>query len=290
MTTVVLGNRAAIARTAVEPDPDSQADARAAAKREGVDAVRNDGRITELVRRGVRGKTFTLVDLGDEAPLGEAFTAVTSPGGVWAYHADQGARPAWVASDSEGLAALLAEHFGGIEVRPLEDPYQGRIGPVAAALGKATSALASTQLAVGFLLAVAGLVRPSLKTNAGNDFQANQMAGTPSATAVAKYVGITANATAPAAGDTTLTGEIATAGGGLVRKAGTYAHTGGAASYTITTVFTTNASDVLPVTVAKRGIFDAAAAGNLVFSTLVTPTATLSAVGDQLTLTDTVNT
>lgn len=128
-----------------------------------------------------------------------------------------------------------------------------------------------------------------MKTNAGNDFQARQMGGAASATAVAKFVALTANTTAPAAGDTTLTGEIATAGGGLVRQAGTYAHTTGAANYTITTTFTANGTDALPVTIGKRGIFDQASGGLLVFSTLVTPTATLSAAGDTLTITDTIS-
>lgn len=126
-------------------------------------------------------------------------------------------------------------------------------------------------------------------TNAGKDFQAKQMAGAASATAVAKWVALTANATAPAAGDTTLTGEIVTGGGGLIRAVGVYAHTVGTSNYTLTTTFTANGSDTLPVTIAKRGVFDAAAAGNLVFTTLVTPTATLSAAGDSLTLTDTVS-
>lgn len=51
-----------------------------------------------------------------------------------------------------------------------------------------------------------------MKTNAGHDFQAKQMAGAASATAVAKWMALTANVTAPAAGDTTLTGEIAKIG------------------------------------------------------------------------------
>jgi hypothetical protein len=55
-------------------------------------------------------------------------------------------------------------------------------------------------------------------------------------------------------------------------------------------VFTANGSDSLPVTIGKRGVFDAASAGNMVFETLVSPTATISASGDQLTLTDTVTT
>ena len=127
-------------------------------------------------------------------------------------------------------------------------------------------------------------------TNAGKDFVAKQLAGAASATAVAKFVGITANSTAPAAGDTTLTGEITTAGGGLVRQTGVYAHTLGTASYTITSTFTANGSDALPVTIAKRGVFDQLAlGGTLVFETLVSPTAVFAAVSDSLTLTDTVS-
>ena len=124
-----------------------------------------------------------------------------------------------------------------------------------------------------------------MRTNAGADYQAQQLGGTPSTTP-ATSVALTANSTAPAAGDTTLAGEITTAGGGLVRKTGTYAHTTGATSYTITTTFTANGTDALPVTIAKRGIFSGS---TLVFETLVSPTATLSASGDSLTLTDTIS-
>jgi hypothetical protein len=127
-----------------------------------------------------------------------------------------------------------------------------------------------------------------LLTNAGLDFISKQMAGSASATAVAKWVALTANATAPAVTDTTLTAEIATASGGLVRAAAAYAHTASASTYTLTNTFTANGSDVLPVTIAKVGCFDAASAGNLVFSTLLSTTATLSASGDNLPLTWTV--
>lgn len=261
MTRVVLGNRTTEVRR-----------------------VTDDG---ETTVEAVKGKRATVVDVPDEVSLSEAFTTITSPQGVWAFHAREGSMPAWVASDSPGLASLLAEHFGGIEVRDLEDPYEGRF--TAAVAGAAAKSTLLTLLLTVAVLAV-GLYRVGawLKTNAGNDFQSNQMGGSPSASLVAKYVALTANTTAPAATDTTLTGEIVTAGGGLVRKAGTYAHTTGAASYTITTVFTANGSDALPVTIGKRGHFDAASGGTLVFSTLVTPTATLSASGDQLTLTDTI--
>lgn len=127
-----------------------------------------------------------------------------------------------------------------------------------------------------------------MKTNAGHDFQAKQMAGAASATAVAKWMALTANVTAPAAGDTTLTGEIATASGGLIRQAAVYAHTAGTNTYTLTGTFTANGNDTLPVTIGKMGVFDAASTGNMVFETLISPTATLSASGDVLTVTQTV--
>lgn len=125
-------------------------------------------------------------------------------------------------------------------------------------------------------------------TNAGKDHVAKQVAGAASATAVAKWVALTANSSAASASDTTLTGEITTAGGGLVRAAGTYAHTNGQSTYTITNTFTANGSDSLPVTIAKVGIFNASSSGDLVFETLLGTTATLSASGDTLTITQTV--
>lgn len=105
------------------------------------------------------------------------------------------------------------------------------------------------------------------------------------------YMALTADATAPALGDTTLTTEITTAGGGLIRQLATYAHTGGAASYTLAATFTANGTDSLPVTVAKIGIFNTltGATGRMQFETKPTATATLSASGDQVTITDTVS-
>lgn len=127
-----------------------------------------------------------------------------------------------------------------------------------------------------------------MKTNAGHDFQAAVMGNRGSQPAAGDYMALTANATAPAAGDTTLTAEIATGGGGLIRKQATYAHTAGTNTYTLTGVFTANGSDALPVTVAKYGIFNASSAGTLVFETLLGSTATITASGDQLTVTVTV--
>jgi len=111
--------------------------------------------------------------------------------------------------------------------------------------------------------------------------------GTAAQPAAFNYIAVTANATAPAAADTTLTAEITTAGGGLIRKQATYAHTTGTQTSTLTATFTANGSDSLPVTLAKAGVFNASSAGTMGFESLISPTATLSASGDNVTLTQT---
>lgn len=82
---------------------------------------REDGSIDEVVEPLPKGKRATIIDFPDGTTLGRAFVDVTHPQGVWASHTTEGATPAWVASDSPGLAALLAEHFGDIEIRDLEE-------------------------------------------------------------------------------------------------------------------------------------------------------------------------
>jgi hypothetical protein len=100
--------------------------------------------------------------------------------------------------------------------------------------------------------------------------------------APANYIGVTANATAPAAADTTLTGEVSS--GTLIRAQATYAHTTGASSYTLTKTFTSDQT----IVIAKIGVFNASSAGTMVFETLLSATASLVS-GDQLTITETVN-
>lgn len=104
------------------------------------------------------------------------------------------------------------------------------------------------------------------------------------------YIGLTATATAAVDGDTTLTGEITTAGGGLIRALGTYAHTAAGTTTTLTKTFTANGSDSLPVTVAQIGVFQGVvvAASRMIFRTLLNATATLTITGDQLQVTETV--
>lgn len=126
--------------------------------------------------------------------------------------------------------------------------------------------------------------------NAGKDFVADALSKTSGRPACAEYLALTTNATAPAAGDTTLTSEYATASGGLIRGIATYAHTGGTSTYTLTKTFTANSNDTasLPVTIAKVGVFNASSSGTMVWSTLLSPTATISASGDALTVTSTI--
>jgi hypothetical protein len=107
--------------------------------------------------------------------------------------------------------------------------------------------------------------------------------------APAWFTGLTANAGAAAAGDTVLTGEIVTAGGGLIRKISAYAHTAGVASYTLTTAYTANGSDSFPVVIHMIGVFQSlVGATRMAFETVLNADATMNVSGDQLTVTQTV--
>jgi hypothetical protein len=241
-----------------------------------------------------KGKRATVIELDDELTPGQVLLAIAHPEGVWANHATDGSTPAWVASDDEAVAIVLAHHFGAkgqpLEVRELLDPYDPATAkPKRRGGGSAAGAALAPMLTVVILGAMLLKATPWLRTNGGADFQATQMAGSASASAVAKWMALTANATAESATDTTLTAEIATAGGGLIRQSATYAHTTGATSYTLTGTFTANGSDALPVTIAKMAVFTASASGTMVFEKLLTTTATLSLSGDSLVVTETVS-
>jgi hypothetical protein len=115
---------------------------------------------------------------------------------------------------------------------------------------------------------------------------------TPPGDAPAAYMGLTATATAAVDGDTVLTGELNAAGAaGLNRQLATYAHTAASATTTLTKTYTAAAADTLPVTVAQIGVFQGVvlAASRMIFRTVLSASATLSAVGDQLQVTHTTN-
>jgi hypothetical protein len=103
------------------------------------------------------------------------------------------------------------------------------------------------------------------------------------------FIGISSTNTAPASTDTTLPGEITTAGGGLIRKVAVGAHTAGTNIVTSTGVFTANGTDTLPVTLYKMGIGPSLTSGvRNEMQTMLSASATLNVAGDQLTITDTV--
>jgi hypothetical protein len=96
--------------------------------------------------------------------------------------------------------------------------------------------------------------------------------------------------------DGTTISELWFSGGGLRRRLASWAHTTGTATYTLANTFTANGSDTLPQTIAKIGIFQhfvnttvttSNTGGNL-FQTLLSSTATLSASGDNVAITDTI--
>lgn len=112
--------------------------------------------------------------------------------------------------------------------------------------------------------------------------------------APAWFMGLSSSTTALASPstNTSLPSEITSAGGGLIRKICPYAHSASANTFTLTPVFTANGSDTLPVTIGSIGVFDSMVASDststMLFNTLLSTTATLSAIGDQLTVTETV--
>jgi len=128
----------------------------------------------------------------------------------------------------------------------------------------------------------------ALLTNGGRDALHSQHLGTSAQPAAFNYMALTASVTAPAAGDTVLTGEITTAGGGLLRAQATFAHTAGTNTSTLTKTYTATASDTLPVTVAQIGVFNAASSGTLGYHTALNSSATLNVAGDNVAITETV--
>ena len=104
-----------------------------------------------------------------------------------------------------------------------------------------------------------------------------------------RFMGVSGNATAPAAGDTTLAGEE-TGGIGLNRTKATYAHTGGAATYTMQVAFGPLTGSPATNPIHKMALFTASnptAAGIMLFETVLNLDATVAS-GDTLTITETV--
>ena len=71
-----------------------------------------------------KGKSRVEVVFPEGHTVGRAFADVTAAGGVWtAQSPDE--KPAWVASDSSGLAVLLGEHYGVPVREPIPEGERG---------------------------------------------------------------------------------------------------------------------------------------------------------------------
>jgi hypothetical protein len=126
---------------------------------------------------------------------------------------------------------------------------------------------------------------PNLITNAGEDVISRQTGcGATSAPACANggvFIALSTDSGAPAAADTVCPSESAVSG--LARALGTYAHSAGTNTHTISHTFTLGTAGA--VVIAKVCMLDAASGGSLFAETLLASTATVNAVGDQITIT-----
>lgn len=122
--------------------------------------------------------------------------------------------------------------------------------------------------------------RPNLLTNAGKDVIASAVSNTATQAAACNYLGLTNTGITPAAGDTTLSGEIAV--NGLSRAQATYAHTGGTSTYTLVKTFTATGAQ----SAQAAAVFNASSSGSMCFEN--TFTSVTLANGDTLTVTWTI--
>jgi hypothetical protein len=127
--------------------------------------------------------------------------------------------------------------------------------------------------------------KPNLLTNSGRDWMHAQVyTNTVAGTRGAGYIGLTTDATSPAATDTTLTGEITT--NGLERAdASTKTHSNGTNSTTIQHTFTASGTHTA---VQKAALFNAASSGYMAHVNTFTPVTLQSSDTLQVTWTVTL--
>lgn len=255
------------------------------AAQEGFEVKDPDGKSYHIEYRPVEGDRITEIHLPETLSLTEKFRTITT---IMPKHLQQNANPMWVECNDKTLQTLLVEEYNlGKNVRP---DYYGKENKVEEGLIMPLSslqALLSLTLLVPTVFGLWAASKMALRTNSGRDFQSGVMFSTASngggAFASATYIGVSADTTAPAAGDVTLTGEIST--GTLVRAQATYAHTTGTSSATLTRLFTSDQT----ITVAKIGVFNnpTFGAGTMVLESLLATVATMVS-GDQLSITETI--
>lgn len=121
----------------------------------------------------------------------------------------------------------------------------------------------------------------NLITNEGKDFISAQVGSTSPGSNGANYIALSDDTTAPAATDTILTGELS--GNGLDRAQGTYSHTAGTNTFTVSNTFTASAA---VNGVQKTGLFTASSSGTMMAENTFSSVNLIS--GDQLTITWTI--
>lgn len=119
----------------------------------------------------------------------------------------------------------------------------------------------------------------NLRTNAGVNWQFNQMAGTTAG--VCTYIALSNDTGAPSATDTAVTAEITS--NGLARANATPAHSSNTSSYTLTYTFTATGTQ----SAQKAGLLNASSGGTLCFENVFSPVAMNS--GDTLQVVWTLN-
>jgi hypothetical protein len=235
--------------------------------------------------RQAPGERTTQIAFPAEMGLIDAFNSVVVSMG---HQMATGSVPAWIETDVPELELLLLRHWNMSATKNKRPRTWGEeIEEVKVKTGTVASGVTTTGLLV--MMAQAALLfsatRFQLRTNAGRDWMARVM-GDPASTgtgayASATYIGVTANATAPAAGNTALAGEIVV--GSLVRAQAVYSHTNGTTPYTLTKPFVSDQS----ITLAKLGVYTAITGGTLAFEALLNAVATMEP-GDTTNITETV--
>lgn len=121
----------------------------------------------------------------------------------------------------------------------------------------------------------------NLITNAGWDMIASALSNTATQAAACNYIAMTADTTAMAATDTTLTSELTT--NGLGRAQGTYAHSAGTKIWTVAKTFTYSTTG--SQSIGKVAVFNAASSGTYCWGYVLGTAQTVSNNGDTITVT-----
>jgi hypothetical protein len=126
---------------------------------------------------------------------------------------------------------------------------------------------------------------PNIITNAGQDVISWQTAcgaiNAPKCADGGVYIALSNSTATPAATDTVCPSELNS--NGLSRTLGTYSHTNGTSTDEIKASFNYSTS-AYPTTITKVCMFDAASGGDLFAESLLSPSATVSAIGDIITI------